>query len=49
MLAAATFFSVYESVKARAEPLVSPAYAPLVHMAAASVGEMVSDLAEERL
>ncbi|EWM25873.1 s-adenosylmethionine mitochondrial carrier protein [Nannochloropsis gaditana] len=36
---AALFFSIYETIKIEAEPLVSDRLAPLVHMVAASVGE----------
>lgn len=36
---AALFFSIYESLKQKAEPHVAKEYAPLVHMAAASIGE----------
>lgn len=39
--AAAIFFSVYETMKGALEPAADAGYAPLVHMAAASVGETV--------
>lgn len=38
---AAIFFSVYETMKGALEPAADAGYAPLVHMAAASVGETV--------
>jgi solute carrier family 25 S-adenosylmethionine transporter 26 len=38
---AALFFLTYESFKYYVEPLVNPHYLPLVHMAAASFGEVV--------
>jgi solute carrier family 25 S-adenosylmethionine transporter 26 len=41
---AALFFLTYESFKYYVEPLVSPHYLPLVHMAAASFGEVVACL-----
>lgn len=36
---ASLFFSIYESVKQKAEPYVAKEYTPLIHMAAASIGE----------
>lgn len=39
---AAMFFSVYETMKSAMEPVAADSgYAPLVHMAAASMGETV--------
>ena len=41
MQPAATFFCTYELTKSLIGPLVSPTYAPLVHMLAATAGEVV--------
>uniref|UniRef100_A0A2A4JHK8 Mitochondrial carrier protein n=1 Tax=Heliothis virescens TaxID=7102 RepID=A0A2A4JHK8_HELVI len=38
----ALFFASYEATKAQCQPLVSPQYAPLTHMFAASVGEVLA-------
>ena len=38
----ALFFASYEATKRFCEPLVAPQYTPMMHMFAASIGEVVS-------